>query len=237
MDSIIVSSKEDMDQIMLWVCKYLSKLPDQDEKIRFDCPFQKGEVLFPYAKARVEFEYEGDGNVRFRPFSTNEWDGKEVLIGGFRWNVGLQVVTGEWYNPELNPKLSAEYQERNQVFLNYAVRWFALMLLAIYYRPEFESKRQVIASKKKKRKSKKGHSPKMLYSRRYVITGSFVDGLPKPARKHAKPEHEYGVRGHYRHYKSGKVAWIHPHTRCKGRKPGESQTYIAKLDDSKTREG
>lgn len=47
MDSIIVSSKEDMDQIMLWVCKYLSKLPDQDEKIRFDCPFQKGEVLFP----------------------------------------------------------------------------------------------------------------------------------------------------------------------------------------------
>lgn len=31
------------------------------------------------------------------------------------------------------------------------------------------------------------------------------------------PQHEFDVRGHMRHYKSGKVGFVRPYTKCKGR--------------------
>ena len=31
------------------------------------------------------------------------------------------------------------------------------------------------------------------------------------------PAHEFDVRGHWRHYKSGKVGWVSGYTKCKGR--------------------
>ena len=44
--------------------------------------------------------------------------------------------------------------------------------------------------------------------------------LPKPEqakRGYTKPDHEVSVRGHLRRYKSGKVVWIQPSVRYKGR--------------------
>ena len=35
--------------------------------------------------------------------------------------------------------------------------------------------------------------------------------------KGAKPQHEFDVRGHMRHLKSGKVVYVRPYTKCKGR--------------------
>ena len=236
MDSIVVNTAEDMDQIMTWVCKYLAQLPESNVQVKFDCPFLKGEVVFSFADCRLEFEYEGEGYVRFKSFCSVDLLG-EILMGGFRWNVGSQLVTDEWYSHDLETVDVARYQERDQIYLNYAFRWFALMLLAIYYRPEFERKRHVTAVKKKKGKAKKDKSVKTLSSRKYIISGDFVDDLPKPPRRHSKPEREYGVRGHYRHYKSGKVVWIQPHTRCKGRKQNNGSTYIARVEDSKAPKG
>ena len=43
----------------------------------------------------------------------------------------------------------------------------------------------------------------------------------KCERKH--PTKAFSVRGHFRHYKSGKVVWIEQHTRCDGKK--KSKVY------------
>ncbi len=43
--------------------------------------------------------------------------------------------------------------------------------------------------------------------------------------KHSPPGCEYSVRGHYRHYKSGKIVWIAEQVRCKGRGPRRSKRY------------
>lgn len=47
-----------------------------------------------------------------------------------------------------------------------------------------------------------------------------------PTGKGAKPQHEFDVRGHMRHYKSGKVVYIRPYTKCKGRGTKIIHEYI-----------
>lgn len=44
--------------------------------------------------------------------------------------------------------------------------------------------------------------------------------------KGVKPQHEFDVRGHYRHYKSGKVVYVRPYTKCKGRGTKIIHEYI-----------
>lgn len=41
----------------------------------------------------------------------------------------------------------------------------------------------------------------------------------------SKPSHEFGVRGHVRHYKNGKEVFIKPYTKCKGRGKNPPQFY------------
>ena len=44
--------------------------------------------------------------------------------------------------------------------------------------------------------------------------------------KGAKPQHEFDVRGHMRHLKSGKVVYVRPYTKCKGRGTKIIHEYI-----------
>lgn len=41
----------------------------------------------------------------------------------------------------------------------------------------------------------------------------------------SKPSHEFGVRGHVRHYKNGKEVFIKPYIKCKGRGKNSPQFY------------
>ena len=38
---------------------------------------------------------------------------------------------------------------------------------------------------------------------------------------HARPKGTFGVRGHYRHYKSGKVIWVNSYTKGEGKRNGK----------------
>lgn len=38
---------------------------------------------------------------------------------------------------------------------------------------------------------------------------------------HTHPKGTFGVRGHYRHYKSGKVIWVNPYTKGEGKRNGK----------------
>ena len=129
-------------------------------------------------------------------------------------------------------------------FKKVASLWFAVMILSLYYRPIVESHRKVTAAKEEPRKEGKTGKPgkkgkqkrtKIIYTKQYTLTGAVLDEIPPVQHRRAKPSHEFSVKGHFRHYKSGKVAWISPQIRCKGR--GEAKRvneYIARLQDSES---
>ena len=250
MDIIIVQTKEDMERILLWVHDYLCNTPELGNSIEFRSPFQKGEIQFPFDGCRITFQCEGDTHVRFEVHTIlkflngGDWlaelkdrvKGEELLLGGFRMNTETQEVSEKWFHMSgVFAKLAAEYERKGNLFPMFGIRWSALMLLAVYYRPEFKKRRQnaftFINGKNQMHKRKKGKRAKPLHTRTYVIGGDFTEALPKLKRTYTKPDHEFGVRGHYRRYKSGKTVWIPPHIRYKGRTPGKGNTYIARIEN------
>ena len=260
MDTIIVKSVEDMERICSWVCDSCELFANGPE---FRIPFRKGEIRLPYYGSRLEFECEGETCVQFKLYPTIEalpdepqilldWAKSkaetDLLLAEFRLDVHAVTDTLNPLKVPLNVQISkkrlnvnaalfsvALAKKRDELFSELAIEWLALMLLAVYYRPQFESKKQIAASSvsgKKGKKAKKTKRTKTLYTRTYVIDGDLMDELPKPVKHHAKPDHEYGVRGHYRHCKSGKVAWIRPHVRCKNLAPSDGRIYVAKVEEA-----
>ena len=57
----------------------------------------------------------------------------------------------------------------------------------------------------------------------FVRTEYVVENVPKrlPKIKHRSPDHQFGVRGHYRRYKDGRVVWINSYKKCKDKAPKE----------------
>lgn len=96
-------------------------------------------------------------------------------------------------------------------------KWHALMLFMLHYKEIVEEKESKIAVTEKKKKGKiiKKHRCIPLTRKVYVIKDDFE--TTKMPIKRNKPNHEFRVRGHYRHYKSGKVVWINEFEKCKGK--------------------
>ena len=104
------------------------------------------------------------------------------------------------------------------------------------------SEREIVEESTKKEVEvvrRKGKKPKRKYNS--VIS---VGGIRKiyenrvrtgDVRKYKKPEFAVHVRGHYRHYKSGKVVWISPHEKYKDKKKKNiEKTYkIRRTDNEK----
>ena len=245
MDSIIVKTKDDMERILRWVHDYLKDSEEMDDEAEFHSPFQKGEICFPFDGCRMEFQCDGDSFVRFKlypileSFRGVDWikdmKMKDSLLGEFLFNIETREISQKKFAAHgAYKELSTRYERDNHLFPLLTLRWFALMLMAVHYRPQFDRKRQVTISdaKRKSKKSKRSKKMKMLYTRVYIIDDDFMDELPKPKRKRNKPDHEYSVHGHYRRCKSGKIVWIRPHIRCKGNKASERNIYIAKIEES-----
>ena len=243
MDTIIVKTKEDMERILDWVHESLDLFENGPE---FRIPFRQGEILMPYDGCRLEFQREAERCVRFKLHAipeafadlgwTQEMSGEDFTLGSFLFNVDTLDISGKSFNMSgAYAEAALSYEMDGELFKGLAFKWLALMLLAVYYRPQFESKRRIDASAssgKKGKKAKKSKRPKTLYTRTYVVDNDLTDKLPKPVKRHAKPDHEYGVRGHYRHCKSGKVTWVRPHVRCKGLASSDGSVYIAKVEET-----
>ena len=242
MDIIIVRTKEDMWRIMEWAAGFLTK---RDE-LEFRSPFQKGEVQFPFDGCRIEFQCSEDSTVRFKVYPilealsgdwVQEMRGKDLLLGGFIFNTESQEISDKWFNMRgVFSELSLRYEQDGKLFAGLGLRWLSLMLLAVYYKPELDSRRETAASsvsfRKKDAKGKKNRRTRTLYTRIYTISGDIIESIKKATKSHSKPDHEFSVRGHFRLCKSGKVAWVKPHTRCKGRKSPEEKVYIAHMEES-----
>lgn len=62
----------------------------------------------------------------------------------------------------------------------------------------------------------KSDSDEIIYSKLNALV-SVSHPSTQPTGKGSCPQHEFDVRGHMRRYKSGKVVYIKPYTKCKGR--------------------
>ena len=74
--------------------------------------------------------------------------------------------------------------------------------------------------KKAKKKQKPGNSR----GATYILSWGKTTETKDTKTKHKSPSHAFSVRGHFRHYKSGKVIWIEEFTKCSGKKH-QDKTY------------
>lgn len=95
----------------------------------------------------------------------------------------------------------------------------SLMALIAYARPEERSVAEKTLTStadavnvNKSKHLKKGMSVTYLLSKANGTTRQMA------VQERKKPNHAFSVRGHFRHYKSGKVVWIEQHVRCDGKK-------------------
>lgn len=91
-----------------------------------------------------------------------------------------------------------------------------LMYFMANYQPELEeyvtTKRETVT--KRKKSNKKSHnSVSVTYINIIKYIRDVKNGKKKLPRHNKRCQYAFGVKGHYRHYKNGKVVWIAPHTR------------------------
>jgi hypothetical protein len=66
----------------------------------------------------------------------------------------------------------------------------------------------------------------MLTVRKYTVSEELLSELPAPKRKYEKHTESFGVRGHYRQYKSGKTVWVRPYTKGELSKRNDKEYYV-----------
>lgn len=78
--------------------------------------------------------------------------------------------------------------------------------------------------RKPSKKAVKRAKPKAAKSITYILRRDNGRMIATPKGTHASPRGEFSVRGHYRHYASGKVVWIAEYRKGTGKKK-KSKTY------------
>lgn len=69
----------------------------------------------------------------------------------------------------------------------------------------------------------------------YIIHSAGKQLTVVPRGHHASPACSFTVRGHFRHYKSGKTVWIAEYRKGTGRSRGKTYKIGDDLDDRKVR--
>lgn len=205
MDRIIVRTNADMQRVIDWADRLVGA--------QIKVAFPEAEIEFQEEDIVLRFRDEGESLVWFEA----EMAGRKVV----EWRSNLNTGGIE----EL--RIAAEGEKKIGLSLLLArdntvakcVRKFrSLMLFAAYYREEVERTKVVsrVAKPGKNRKRSSG-GKRMLTVRKYTVGGEMLNELPRKYERHTD---SWGVRGHYRTYKSGKTVWVRPYT--KGEKVGRS---------------
>jgi hypothetical protein len=181
--------------------------------------FPEAEIEFQEEDIVLRFRDEGESLVWFEA----EMAGRKVV----EWRSNLE--TGEI--PEL--RVNAEGEKKVGLSLLLArdntvakcVRKFrALMLFAAYYREEVERTKVVsrVAKPRKSGSPRKG-GKRMLTVRKYTVGGEMLNELPRKYERHTD---SWGVRGHYRTYKSGKTVWVRPFVKGNAEKRNDKEYFV-----------
>lgn len=213
MDRIIVRTNADMTRVIEWA--------DRLTGVPIKLAFPEAEISFEEEEILLRFRDEGESVVWFEC----EMAGRKVV----EWRSNLE--TGDI--PELHVAAEGEKKAKMSMLLMMdntvakCVRKFrALMLFAAYYREEVERTRVVSRIEKpgKKRSgSSKRSNRRMLTVRKYTIGSEVLSELPRKYERHTD---SWGVRGHYRTYKSGKTVWVRPFVKGNAEKRNDKEYFV-----------
>ena len=212
MDKIIVRTNTDMTRVIEWADR-LTGVPVRPV-------FPEAEIEFHEEDIVLRFRDEGDSVIWFEC----EMAGRKVV----EWRSDLE--TGDI--PELRVAAEGEKKAKMSMILAMdntvakCVRKFrALMLFAAYYREDVERTR-VVERKNlgtKNRKNGKRSNRRMLTVRKYTIGSEVLSELPRRYERHTD---SWGVRGHYRTYKSGKTVWVKAYTKGNAEKRNDKEYFV-----------
>lgn len=202
MDKIVVRTNADMQRVIDWA--------DRLTGVPVRLAFPEAEIEFQEEDIVLSFRDEGSEIVWFEA----KMAGRKVV----EWRSNLE--TGDI--PELHVAGEGDAKIKMSMILamddtvaKCVGKFRALMLFAAYYREAVE-RTKVVSRTEKPRKNgsaRKGGNRRMLTVRRYTIGEDVLSELPQPKRRYEKHTDSWGVRGHYRTYKSGKTVWVRPHVK------------------------
>lgn len=195
MDRIVVRTNADMQRVIDWSAK-LTGVPVK-------LAFPEAEIEFQEEDIVLRFRDEGESVVWFEC----EMAGRKVVEWRSNLDDGGVAELHISGTGDTKVKMSMILAMDNTV-AKCVGKFRALMLFAAYYREEVE-RTKVVERTAKKRNSgsaRKG-GKRMLTVRKYVVSEELLSELPRKYERHTD---SWGVRGHYRTYKSGKTVWVRP---------------------------
>ena len=199
MDRIIVKSIADMQRVIEWASELRG--------MAVELPFSVGQIEFQEELILLNFRDEDNGCVWFDMLA----DGQKVVEWRYNLNSGEVFDLRVSGTGDTKMKLSMTLMIDDTV--GKCIRKFrSLMLFAAYYREEIESTKTVERKYGSGGKSKRSNR-RPLTIRRYTVSSEMFSELPPPKKEWHGYRESFGVRGHYRRYKSGKVVWVRPYTK------------------------
>lgn len=217
MDRIIVKTVADMQRVIDWSSKLRG--------MTIELPFPEGEIEFVEELILLKFRDEGMNVVRFEM-----WIRRDEYAEVCNWRYDFVSdkcqelhIAGR---PENKAQLGLLLVSDDTV--GKCVRKFrALMLFSAYYREDIQRTRVISRTGgTKKRSNGKRSNRRPLTVRRYTIGSEMLSELPAPKKEWHGYAESFGVRGHFRHYKDGKVVWIRPFTKVGRNEKKSDREYI-----------
>lgn len=222
LDRIIVKNNDRMNMVISWFYENKNWL-DREE---FKAPMEKGVIELQGEKLEIAFESKNNV-VEMAVYLTAKPN--DTALIAFDYDPVSQNILNRKVAPDSSNMTDVRRKTLDLVILcdetdrKEALKYHALMQFMTYYHEEIavEQRNITAAAKNKPHKKHKKKRPQPLIRRVYTINEFDSKNFTKPdgiKRNYTKPEQEVKVRGHLRHYKSGKTVWVKPCVKYKGQK-------------------
>lgn len=153
-------------------------------------------------------------------------DDLRLYLGRYGRSLGYtefhRRIDGMWVSGKNRMKAT---KDEVQSVLTVYCSLMALMAYGRVERDEDEPPEERAASK-----PNKGHTSKPKRRTTYILRMMNGTVLVAPRGSHASPRGTFTVRGHYRHYKSGKVVWVAEYRKGTGKKKPKTYKMGGKQD-------
>ena len=210
----------------------MQRVIDWSEKLRgmaIELPFSEGEIEFSEELILLKFRDEGSNVVLFEMWIRRDAENEYAEVCEWRYDFADGKCTDLRLlgRPENKPALAMLIVSDDTV--SKCIRKFrALMLFSAYYREDIKRTRVVsrVSGAVKKRSNGKRSNRRPLTVRRYTIGSEMLSELPAPKKEWRGYAESFGVRGHFRTYRSGKVIWVRPYTKAGRNEKKSDREYI-----------
>ena len=220
MDRIVVRTIADMQRVIDW--------SEQLRGMAIELPFPEGEIEFVEELILLKFRDEGANVVSFEMQIRRNEDGEYNRVCDWRQDFSNDKCVDLHIAGKSENKMGLGLILTTDDTMGKCVRKFrALMLFAAYYREDITRTKVVSrVGGVKKRSNGKRSNKRPLTMRRYTIGSEMLSELPAPKKEWHGYAESFGVRGHFRRYRDGKVVWIRPYTKLGKNDKKSDREYI-----------